>query len=133
MTVTYYRVLAVCWTVGIFVAYSIPTPNVASQAAVQWDKLIHFGMFLGFGFLWMHALHPRRPHRNRKVVSWHRTAALLLVGVGLSILAEAYQGLLPGRIAEPYDAASNLLGLLGAVGFFWWRHPTSSSRSDENS
>lgn len=133
MTVTHYRLLAICWTVAIFVAYSIPTPDVSPQTAVQLDKAAHFGMFLGFGFLWMHALHPRRSHRGRKVASWRRTALLLAIGVGLSALAEVYQILLPARAADPYDAAANLIGLLSAVGFFWWRHPPTASPRNDNS
>lgn len=126
MTVTHYRLLAALWTVAILVAYSIPVPNASPDTTLPLDKIAHFGMFLGFGFLWMHALHPRRKrkaHRERKALSWRRTALLLGVGLGLSILAEIYQNLLPQRAAEPYDAAANLLGLLVAVGFFWWRYP----------
>lgn len=126
MTTTHYRILAVLWTTAIVIAYSIPAPNVAPDTALQIDKIAHFGMFLGFGFLWMHALHPRRLRHNRKVVSWRRTALLLGIGVGLSVLAEIYQELLPRRAAEPYDAAANLFGLLVAIGIFWWRHPTAS-------
>lgn len=132
MTVTHYRILAVCWTVLILVAYSIPTSGVAPETAMPLDKLAHFGMFLGFGYLWMHALHPRRPH-GYKVASWPRTVLLLSVGIGLSILAELYQALLPRRAAEPYDAAANLLGLLVAIGFFWWKYATAPAQLKENS
>ncbi len=125
MTATHYRILASLWTALILVAYSIPTPSVSPDTALQLDKIAHFGLFLGFGFLWMHALHPRRPPHERKAASWRRTLMLLGVGLGLSVLAEFYQELLPRRTAEPYDAVANLLGLLAAVGVFWWRHPPS--------
>ena len=126
MTVTFYRVLAVGWTAAIVVAYSIPNPNVTPETALQLDKIAHFGMFLGFGFLWMHALHRRPPDGHRKSTSVRRAVLLLTLGLSLSILAEFYQELLPRRAAEPYDAAANISGLLIAIGFFWWRYPPRS-------
>lgn len=129
MTASHYRILAVCWTAAILIAYTIPTPNVGPETTLSLDKLAHFGMFLGFGFLWMHALHPRRD--GRKAASWRRTGLLLTVGIGLSVLAEVYQDLLPRRAAEPYDAAANIFGLFVAVGIFWWRHPSTPSPSKQ--
>ena len=127
MTTTHYRILAVGWTVAILVAYSIPAPGVPAETLLQIDKAAHFIMFLGFGFLWMHALHARRSDSGRKSTSWKRALALLSTGIGLSLLAELYQSLLPHRAAEPYDAAANILGLLVAVGIFWWWYPSSST------
>lgn len=127
MTTTYYRILAVGWTVAILVAYSIPNPGMPAETLLQIDKAVHFVMFLGFGFLWMHAIHARRPESGRKSTSRGRALALLAIGIGLSVLAEFYQSLLPRRAAEPYDAAANILGLLVAVGTFWWWYPSGST------
>ncbi len=123
MTTTHYRILAILWTLGIALAYSIPTPNFpVSTTVLGWDKLAHFGLFCGFGFLWMHALHPSRAPA-RKATSHRRAALIFGVGVALSVLAEVYQDSLPYRSAEPYDALANTLGLTTALLFFYWRHP----------
>lgn len=123
MTTTHYRILAILWTLGIAAAYSIPISGMpVSTTVIGWDKLAHFGLFCGFGFLWMHALHPSRSS-GFKITSHRWAAAIFGVGVALSVLAEVYQDSLPYRSAEPYDALANMLGLSVALLFFYWRHP----------
>lgn len=123
MTIIHFRILAILWTIGIGVAYSISIPNVpVSTSVLGWDKLAHFVLFGGFGFLWMHAIHPRHT-AHRKMTS--RRWALVIFGIGtaFSLLGEVYQRSLPARSAEPYDALANILGLTAALLFFRWRHP----------
>jgi len=132
MTTLYYRILAVCWSVAIAVAYSVPAPGVPAETIIQADKAAHFVMFLGFGFLWMHAIHAAPPDGKRKSTAPGKAAALLAIGVGLSVLAEVYQTFLPRRAAEPYDAAANILGLIVAVGAFWLWYPTAPETTSEN-
>lgn len=129
MTTTHYRILAVGWTLAILVAYSIPAPGMPAETLLQVDKAAHFVMFLGFGFLWMHAIHPRPPERKRKITSPARAFALIGVGIGLSVLAELYQSMLPHRAAEPYDAVANILGVAVAVSAFWWWYPSRRARN----
>lgn len=129
MTVTYYRILAVAWTAAIAVAYSIPTTGLPAETILQLDKAAHFGMFVGFGFLWMHALHRRPAAHERKATSPLRAWSLIGLGVVLSVLAEVYQAQLPHRAAEPYDAVANVLGLVVAVGGFWWWYPAQRAPS----
>ncbi len=128
MTITIYRILAAGWTLAILVAYSIPTTGLTPETALQVDKAAHFVMFLGFGFLWMHALHRRPPDQPRKATSPVRAWSLIGLGAALSVLAEVYQAQLPYRAAEPYDAAANVLGLAVAVGGFWWWYPSRPTR-----
>lgn len=123
MTTTHYRILAVLWTIGIGVAYTIPVPNLpVSHSVIGWDKLAHFVLFGGFGLLWMHAVHPRRS-APRKMTSRRWVLIVFVVGAGLSVLGEMYQGTLPRRSMDTYDAAANLLGLVAALLFFRWRYP----------
>ncbi len=129
MTVTYYRILAAAWTLAILVAYSIPTSGLTPDTALQIDKAAHFAMFLGFGFLWMHALHRQPADRPRKATSPSRAWLLIGLGATLSVLAEVYQDQLPYRTAEPYDAATNVLGLVVAVVGFWWWYPAQRAPS----
>lgn len=123
MTTTHYRILAVLWTIGIGVAYTIPAPTVpVSTSVIGWDKLAHFALFGGFGLLWMHAVHPRRS-APRKMTSRRWVLIVFGVGAALSILGEVYQGTLPHRTLELYDALANILGLTAALLFFRWRYP----------
>ncbi len=131
MTATYYQILAVGWTLAILVAYSVPATGLPSGTLLQIDKAAHFVMFLGFGFLWMHAIHPRRPEHERKATSPVRAFALIGIGIGLSVLAELYQSMLPHRAAEPYDAVANILGVAVAVSAFWWWYPSRTARDLE--
>lgn len=131
MTVTHYRILAVLWTAAIGVAYSIQTTGLPAETVIQLDKAVHFGMFLGFGFFWMHALHRRLPRRNRKATSPLRAWGLIGLGALLSVLAEVYQDQLPYRAAEPYDAAANVLGLVVAVAGFWWWYPSRPTQPSQ--
>lgn len=127
MTITHYRILAVCWTLGVIIAYSIPTtPPLVTDVIIGWDKVAHFVLFVGFGFLWMHGLHRRRPS-SRKATSLRRAALLFAVGAAFSVAAELYQGLLPRRATEIGDATANILGLLTAILFFRLRYPPISS------
>lgn len=131
MTVTHYRILAGFWTIAILVAYSIPTTGLPAETIIQMDKVAHFTMFLGFGFLWMHALHRRRGEKQQKTTSPLRAWGLIGLGATLSVLAEVYQAQLPYRAAEPYDAAANVLGLIIAVAGFWWWYPSRSAHPSQ--
>lgn len=97
--------LAVLWTLGILLACSLPGESLPSVGLFAFDKLIHFGLFAGFGVLWCWAL----PGRTTRV---------LLFGLAYAVLTEVYQGFLPfERTPDPYDALANALGLLTAIFF----------------
>ncbi len=112
------RVLAVLWTVLIVAACSIPGRDLPEMDVVGLDKLVHFTLFAGLGWLWMRALH--RPLKKRM---WR----VLTAGLAFAVLTELYQGLLPfDRIPDPYDALANALGLGTALLYF--RHRTHRAR-----
>lgn len=111
----HYQVLAGLWTVGILLALTIPTgsiPEVHSPFGL--DKVVHFVLFAGFGLLWLRGLCP--PARIRGSSHMSRRGVLLLVGgVLFAMGTELYQHFAPiGRMADPYDAAADLLGFLVA-------------------
>lgn len=128
-----YRGLAICWTIGMLVAFSMPASSIPRvQAALGIDKLIHFGLFFGFGLLWMRALCPpstaTRPQQLRRY-----GLRLFGGGLGFAVASEVYQQLMPvRRFADPYDAVANSVGL--AVGLLcyvvfvrWGTHEPVSS------
>jgi VanZ family protein len=99
--------LAWLWTTGILVACSLPGQSLPDITLFRFDKLIHFALFAGFGWLWMAAL--RQPLARRAGV-------VLAAGLAYAVLTEPYQGLLPfERAPDPYDALANALGLGAGV------------------
>lgn len=126
MTALHYRLLAVTWTVLILLALTVPMPSPPSvdPGGIGLDKIVHFALFFGFGLLWMHGLHRRRPSRGKRT-SIERAAVLLLVGLVLSILTEWIQSHLAYRSGEVADVIANVLGLATAIGYFMLRHPPS--------
>ena len=101
------RLIAIVWTLGILAACSIPGQDIPSINLFSFDKIAHFIVFAGFGWLWMRAL--AGPMRRR-------TAYVLAFGLAYAALTEVYQGLLPfDRTPDPKDALANALGLLTAV------------------
>ena len=104
---TRYHFLAILWTLGILAACSIPGKDLPDINVVSFDKFAHFGVFAGFGWLWMRALQGPLSHR---------TKCVLAAGLAYAALTEIYQGLLPfDRTPDPIDALANTLGLLTAV------------------
>ena len=85
----------------------LPTPS----APLPLDKLVHAGMFLCFGALWMGAL--RGPPRTR-------TGRVVILGLLFAAATEVGQGLLPtGRTPSVLDAGADMLGLLLGIGLFF--------------
>lgn len=111
------HLFAVLWTLGILAACSIPGDDLPTPPIASADKIVHFALFAGFGWLWMRAF-PDGPVRA--------TGYVLAFGLAYAALTEIYQGLLPfGRSPDPYDALANALGLLCAVLLYRLRNRTA--------
>lgn len=113
-----WTVLAIGWTLGILIACTIPGSSLPSEGwdLFEYDKLAHFSLFAGFGWLWMHAL-SGRPGRSLAIV--------LGTGTAYGILTEFYQAILPWeRMPDPLDAIANVTGLVVAllIFHFWKRN-----------
>ncbi len=107
--------LAVLWTLGILLTTTMPTGNVPDVEVANFDKVVHFGLFFGFGLLWMWALQLRMARRAMLV---------LIVGAVGAFGTEGLQMLVPyERTADLGDVVANLLGLLGSVGLFALVYP----------
>ncbi len=107
------HLLAFVWTVGILAACSIPGRDLPKVDIVSFDKMAHFAVFAGFGWLWMRALRGPMPGRT-----WW----VLATGLAYAVLTEIYQGFLPfERTPDPLDALANALGLLAAVLLYAFR------------
>ncbi|MDZ4700139.1 MAG: VanZ family protein [Rhodothermales bacterium] len=107
-------VLAIGWTLGIMAACSIPGNDLPDLDIdlLRPDKIVHFSLFMGLGWLWLRALPQKLPYRF---------ALVLGLGALYAIGTEVYQGLLPwDRTPDPLDAAANLIGLFTAAGVQHW-------------
>lgn len=111
-----YRWLAILWTGGILVAFSLPPSSLSSvEPALSYDKAAHFGLFGVFGGLWMRALcPPNGVDLNRRLPRY--AVRIMAFGGLFAVASEAYQWLLPtGRMAEPYDVLADVLGLTTGI------------------
>ena len=101
------HIVAILWTLLILAACSIPGKDIPSINIVSFDKFAHFGVFAGYGWLWMWAL---RGALNRRM-KW-----VLASGFAYAIFTEIYQGFLPfEREPDPLDALADIAGLVTAV------------------
>lgn len=99
---------AVVWTMAILALCSIPGRDLPEVDIISIDKIGHFAMFAGFGWLWMRAL-PRRTRRS--------VAVVFVAGLAYAILTEVYQGVIPiGREPDLWDAVANAAGLIVGIG-----------------
>lgn len=116
------RVLAaVLWTLLILALCSMPGDNLPDLDLVSADKLGHFVLFAGFGWLWSWGS-PREYRRSAPFV----IAAGLVFAVG----TEIYQGLLPfERDPSTADAIANTLGLLSGVWLYGRSRRSGSQRT----
>lgn len=108
--------VALVWTVAIVVLCSLPGDNLPDVDFFSADKIGHFTMFAGFGWLWSW-VSPR---------SFRQTVPILaMAGLLFAVGTEIYQGLLPfGREPSAADAAANLAGLGAGIWLYGRRNRT---------
>jgi VanZ family protein len=120
------RWVAGLWTLAILVACWLPRAalpvregNARVGSIPHLDKVIHFSMFVGFGYLWILAL-PR---------GW--SIRVLVLGIVLAIVSELGQNHpWVGRDAGLDDGLADTFGLaFGITIAVWWlRHKSLGAR-----
>ena len=107
------RFAALAWTAGLLSAFLLPSSSLPSVSIPGADKVVHFGLFAGFGWLWTQAF-PSLLYPGRVV---------LVAGAVMVILTEAGQGLLLslGRTADMMDGLADVLGLVAGVLAALWK------------
>lgn len=104
------RVLAPLWTILIFIGLSLPGSRLPDSSVLEFDKLIHFGLFFVLTLLWLAAISRGRIGPG---------LAVLTIILAFSVLSELYQAWLPfGRTADFLDSAADALGAV--TGFLLW-------------
>lgn len=113
------KLLATAWTVAIIALCTIPGDNLPDVDVISADKMGHFILFTGFGWLWTW-VSPR---------SFRQAAPIVLVtGLLFAAGTEIYQGILPfGREPSIADVIANIAGLLFGV---WLFGRLTGTRSD---
>lgn len=104
------KVLAIAWTAGIIALCTIPGDNLPDVDVFSADKIGHFILFTGFGWLWTWV--SARSFRQAVPI-------VLFAGLLFAVGTEIYQGILPfGREPSTADVIANLAGLLFGVWLF---------------
>jgi VanZ family protein len=104
---------ACVWAATIFVASALHTNAIVSQDILDYDKLIHLGVYFVFGILVHRAL------RFEQSPVWLRTSASLftiLITALYGVSDEFHQHFVPGRSMEFFDWVADALGGIVAVG-----------------
>jgi VanZ family protein len=99
---------AAAWFALIFTLTSVPSPHV-SVGIPHFDKIIHFGIYLPFGFLLMRAAGSG---------SLKRLALAFAVCLLAAACDELHQLIIPGREADLFDFSADMAG--AALGMILW-------------
>jgi VanZ family protein len=108
-------ILAIFWTLGIFIACLIPGNEVPNIHIPLIDKWIHFIIFAGFSFLWL---------KTFKLANAAKGVLIFILSLLLGYTVELLQdsGITTGRSYDVYDiVADGIGGILGVALFFLLR------------
>lgn len=104
------KLLAIAWTAAIVALCTIPGDSLPDVDVFSADKIGHFILFAGFGWLWTW-VSPRSFRQAAPIV--------LFAGLLFAVGTEIYQGILPfDREPSTADVIANLAGLLFGVWLF---------------
>lgn len=108
-------VIAIAWTIALCGLLWAPPPPHPRFEFPHLDKLIHLGLFVGFGITWARAGLSVR--------------AVLLAALGTAVATEVGQAWLPWpRSADAWDALADLVGASLGVAVVTWRRGATRSR-----
>jgi VanZ family protein len=103
--------LVALWAVTIFGLSSIPGRAFPSLPIFSYDKFLHAGVYAVLGGLCFFALQKTSGLRTSRLIALSMALAFLY-----GVTDEIHQLFVPGRSADPYDAAADGIGgLAGAL------------------
>ena len=103
----HYQFPALAWAAIIFIASSIPGPQLPKLAHMVNDKIIHAGIYLVFGLLIYRAFAPRG---NPDEFVWRRVIFSVALVIIYGVSDEFHQGFVPGRTKDILDASADACG-----------------------
>jgi VanZ family protein len=109
-----YQFPAIAWACLIYFASSIPGPDLPDLFLLDYDKLIHIGIFFVFGFLAYRAL---EPYAKTESFNWKRVTLAVIIVVAYGTIDELHQGSVPGRTLDVFDLLADTIGGILSGGF----------------
>ncbi len=104
------------WALAIFAASSIPGADFPDSPIFSHDKILHFIVYFGFGYLLERALY----HQNRfPMLARHSHLATLLIAVLYGASDEFHQFFVPGRTMDIFDLMADTTGAAVAIAVVW--------------
>ncbi len=104
------------WALAIFVASSIPGADFPDSPIFSHDKILHFIVYFGFGYLLERALY----NQNRfPMLARHSHLATLLIAVLYGASDEFHQFFVPGRTMDIFDLMADTTGAAVAIAVVW--------------
>lgn len=96
---------------AIFVLSSFPLHPPLVEEFPWRDKGLHALEYAVLGFLLAHAT--MRTWETRPL--WRVAAVAVVIAMGWGVLDELHQALVPGRVADPFDAVADAVGAVAGV------------------
>jgi len=101
---------AAAWFALIFILTSIPSPQIPVINVRHLDKLMHFFIYLPFGFFLTRAL---------GTGGLKRLLLVAAVCLAASACDELHQMLVPGRQADVFDFSADMAGAALGMAVYW--------------
>jgi glycopeptide antibiotics resistance protein len=115
---------AIAWTTLLLVGLLTPGQQLPDVNKVPgMDKMVHFGLFAVFAFLWARVFNNSKRKRIKK--SKYIPNFLVFVFV-FAILVEYIQRLVPGRSFDYMDILFNIMGVAAGAVLFYYLHKHKS-------
>jgi VanZ family protein len=111
-----YQLPVLLWAIVIFVSSSIPSREFPHLKILQYDKLIHFGIFLVLCALTHRAL--RYQDRFPRVARFSLVFSVVIT-VLYGAADETHQLFVPGRMSDVFDLLADTVGALVYAGASW--------------
>lgn len=106
--------ITIIWSVLILVLTTIPPSAIPSVAFRHIDKVVHFGLFLIFGFFLAGVVKVK--WKSNIFRNWILVTIVLATGYGIAV--EILQNYVPGRTSDLIDVFFNFIGALSGVYLF---------------
>ena len=116
---SWYAMPTLVWTICIFIASSIPSPEMPGFSIFEMDKVIHLGVY----FVLAACVFTACSHAEAPLyLQSHKIAATILFVAVYGALDEFHQYFVPGRAVEFFDWLADVSGAFVFIFLFYvWK------------